>query len=848
MRYCKILFIIFFVNLLQHSLYAITDTVPDYWGIRLYAGNADTIYVDHERYYGTFVKDTCTNEDHGTTISNFSNCWKRIFQNYSPRFWEIGGQSPHNSIGTVMEEVDAINSAAFAAWYAGGDTIEIDSLYDIDRQIYLLNNNTYLGTTDSAGFRRIDPPKTVLTDTAHFGDNKLLVESNAGFRTYQKINIANGQGYDSIAKHVSYTASVSHQFGGDSIIFLSGRKIQKQMLPGDTVSLFFPMMKGISIATADSILLKNLVFDGNRKNYSLSFDWRVNSTMLFPTNTGSLIENCRFYNIPAENVVLCGTDMIDCSGRDFNGSAIHFSCSPNDNYTNILYNNFKNLNAVGDAQMEHSEAGFTFSAKVRKFRMAYNRVSNIQESGIGLFGNDDTSNVITDNLLESVKATIGYIPFYKYDSTNTIYNNKNLNYTDTSTSNCMIQSLNLRDSLPCKASSSIGEPLKLGDTITIVMDSLLLRNSNENFVKRIAPIYEDDFFTLIHIQLNTPGISQFHSWNFDIIQKSLDFDNGHKNGLLGEGNWGYEPCGQVGGCNDLRFQFRVDQLPDFTEEVGCPLQGISIKYDGELNTWDQPLLCMNEPIQIDTSLLGTPVLKGSICSIDSLAIIACDSVKYNNEWYFSSQQVVDTLESVDDCDSIIIASLIIHHATITTQPSIIGCDSIKYNGQWYFDTTTLVDSLLATTGCDSIVLTVLEINNSVKIIGDTITAVDSTEYKGVWYSINQIVNDTLIGANNCDSIIQVTLLIDRAITGIPDSKSINKQVRVYPNPATNYLNVEADFEESMEYFIYDLLGNVVLEGYAIQQNKIPVSYLPTGIYIFQFYIRNEPYKVLFAKY
>ena len=67
------------------------DTLESYVHLKLYAGLEDTVYIDHERYFGLFTKDTCVIEDHGTTITTNTGCWRRIHNNFSPRFWKIGG-------------------------------------------------------------------------------------------------------------------------------------------------------------------------------------------------------------------------------------------------------------------------------------------------------------------------------------------------------------------------------------------------------------------------------------------------------------------------------------------------------------------------------------------------------------------------------------------------------------------------------------------------------------------------------------------------------------------------------------------------------------------------------------
>ena len=585
------------------------DTLTSYIQFSQYSGTADSIYLEHSRSYGLFVKDSCTSTDYGTTILTGNACWQRIHNNFHPRFWAFGSASPHWTIGTVETEVEAINCAAWAAWNAGGDTIEIDSMYTIDRAVLLLERNTYLGMSDSAGFIRAEPPKTVLTDTAQVGDQLIAVANNAGFRTLQRINIASAQSYDSTAGYVSYTAGVNPILTGDSLIYLSGLNMQETMFPGDSVSLFFPMMKNVSWSGSDSVHLKNLVFDGRRSSYTLNYDWRVNSTILWPTNTGSSLERCRFYNMPAENVVLCGTRVVDCSGTGFNGSALHFSCSPAGSRTSVLYNQFQQLNQVGDSVMEHSEGGFTFSSKVRNFNIAYNVLSEVQEHGIGLFGNDDTNNVITDNLLEAAGNTVGFLPFYQYGSTNVVYNNKNPKQANQATDPCLLREPEFRVPKPCAATSSMRKPMQVGDELTIEIDSLHARNSNENYVKTIRPLFNNSYFQLSDVSINPSVLAPGHSWTYH-SSGELVFDNGHRNGISGAGNWGYEPCGIPGGCTDLEFTFTLEALPMCTDSIACPLTGFEVVYDGEVGTWSEPVYCNNTAYLFDPDRLGMPVVKG----------------------------------------------------------------------------------------------------------------------------------------------------------------------------------------------------------------------------------------------
>lgn len=627
-RYLKVLVLLVLSIHFIPSFCQDVDTVNNYFQLRTYSGAKSILYIDHERYFGLFEKsDIDQQEDYGTFILTNTNSWKRVFSNYSPRFWEIGGKSPDNLVKKVLLEGDAINSAAWSAHMAGGDTIELDKMYGLDRSLYLFSNNTYLGTTDSSGFFRIDPPKTVLTDTAKVGEGKLSVQSTEGFKTFQKINIVNGQAYDSIAKHVSYTASVS-SFSGPKTILLSGRKVQKQMHPGDTVSLFFLMMTP-RFTSLDSVVLKNLIFQGNRKNYNLNYDWRVNTTINLSTTNFSVIEECRFYDIPSENIFLCGSIVTNCSGRGFNGSALHFSCNTDDRKTEVLHNNFTETNAVGDSIMEHSEASFTFSAKVRNLRVSYNTINQINEYGIGIFKNDDFSNEITDNLFNTNKDLVGFTPFYSEDNSNVIYNNKSLNFDEPETDvSCWSSFPKLTSELICNANSSLEKPLQIGEILEITIDSILVRKTNENFIKEIIPIVDQEFFKVSNITLETPNISQHHVWFFDSsgLEPKLVFDNGFGNQSNEKDNWGYELCSRNGECFELIVFLEVVKAPIQTQEVNCPLQGVRSVFDGDTDSWRYAKTCENSPVYFDESVLGKPFLQGN----NPLSVNSTNQIIYPN--------------------------------------------------------------------------------------------------------------------------------------------------------------------------------------------------------------------------
>ncbi|MBL4708665.1 MAG: T9SS type A sorting domain-containing protein, partial [Flavobacteriales bacterium] len=165
--------------------------------------------------------------------------------------------------------------------------------------------------------------------------------------------------------------------------------------------------------------------------------------------------------------------------------------------------------------------------------------------------------------------------------------------------------------------------LGLGDRFTISIDSLLVLNSNENFVKCIRPIIDTSFFNLESIKFDSSNLSAFHKWEFDStssICSGLVFDNGHEKGIYGKGNWGYEKCGENGACDNLSLSFIVSKLPPIKQAVSCPIKGLEILYDGEINTWDHPITCNKQAVYFDSLMIGKPTLDGRISTgVESLS-------------------------------------------------------------------------------------------------------------------------------------------------------------------------------------------------------------------------------------
>ncbi len=137
------------------------------------------------------------------------------------------------------------------------------------------------------------------------------------------------------------------------------------------------------------------------------------------------------------------------------------------------------------------------------------------------------------------------------------------------------------------------------------------------------------------------------------------------------------------------------------------------------------------------------------------------------------------------------------------------------------------------------------------------------------YKLTRNIGDTIIKLNQNAALENYTLTIPGTVTavttdpnnwilnkgtvtkdvnlvGINENESIANQIRVYPNPATNFLFVDSSVSiEDYEYVIFDITGKSILKGLFGQ--KINISDLESGLYFIQI-TSNENDVLKFAKF
>jgi hypothetical protein len=203
-------------------------------------------------------------------------------------------------------------------------------------------------------------------------------------------------------------------------------------------------------------------------------------------------------------------------------------------------------------------------------------------------------------------------------------------------------------------------------------------------------------------------------------------------------------------------------------------------------------------------------INNSTSAIDT--ITACYSYTWIDGVTYSSSDTTakDTLVNAAGCDSIVSLFLTINNSTSAID-TITACDTYTWiDGITYTSSnTTAKDTLVNAVGCDSIVSLNLTINYT-KTTTDSILANDSyTWIDGVTYtSSNTTVTDTSEASNGCDSIVSLNLTIVSTV-GI-DNSAILSNVKVYPNPTSGKLTIDAENYKGVE--VYDVSGRLIIKS------------------------------------
>lgn len=211
---------------------------------------------------------------------------------------------------------------------------------------------------------------------------------------------------------------------------------------------------------------------------------------------------------------------------------------------------------------------------------------------------------------------------------------------------------------------------------------------------------------------------------------------------------------------------------------------------GNFRSWRSDLAGTNHGYPV----FGTPDM---IPVADSLTVTGCDSVEWDGVTYLFDDEIIShVVDSVMMVDSTFTLRVMVNHATREQVEDSVHV-GYGYSGYGFELSETDVLMLYRTVGRS--------------------------------HSTTIVLTDTLQNASGCDSIITLQLTINGRLDIV--EPTVQSQIRVYPNPTTSRVTVEAT--DAMSHVeLYDNHGRR-LESYNARNYNditIDVSHYPAGAY------------------
>jgi hypothetical protein len=263
-------------------------------------------------------------------------------------------------------------------------------------------------------------------------------------------------------------------------------------------------------------------------------------------------------------------------------------------------------------------------------------------------------------------------------------------------------------------------------------------------------------------------------------------------------------------------------------------------------------------------LLGlTPftVLCPGVTVYDTIDLIACQYLFYNNQGYFNNTFVNTTYTNTIGCDSIVTARITINQTSpITVIHDTICSGFTKQIGNSIYNSTGIyIDSFSNQFGCDSVVELKLVVkpsfNNTISQVGSSLFA-NQQNVTYQWYNctLNQIVNSetsqfytpNISGsyAVICNNGICSDTSNCKAFT-ITSNNSVynNDRIIIYPNPNNGCFYFENLIANKIE--ITNTFGQLIPFEYEKSIREIKLSNNSSGIYFLKIF--NITGKVFYQK-
>lgn len=234
---------------------------------------------------------------------------------------------------------------------------------------------------------------------------------------------------------------------------------------------------------------------------------------------------------------------------------------------------------------------------------------------------------------------------------------------------------------------------------------------------------------------------------------------------------------------------------------------------------------------------------------------------FNLQYLNTSGTYMDTLYTASYADSIIT----LNYTRVPVPNNTFNastCTGIPYsfNGQNLLTAGTYIDTLVTTGGCDSIATLVLTVNvpplPTITQAGNILSTQNYTDYQ--WqlntndiplanaqtYTAVANGNYTVMvtDANNCTATSAAV-----NVTGVGINSIANSSVQIYPNPASDVLNIAMQNTEDAQVIIMNAEGQIMMEEKINTRLSLNIKHFSPGAYFVKITQGNNSGSLQFVK-
>lgn len=308
----------------------------------------------------------------------------------------------------IIKAIDSVGDGGVIV-FSGGKT------YLVAHTLYFKKNQTFTGY--GATIKRADETISTLAASLSPISQELTLDSiPSDWQVGDLVHLFSGQTISEttnsrkIKKIVENTITLEEAFGN-----LAKGPTPTNYPVKSKIRRVYSLFEGPQFPEALPATFLGFSLDGNKANNSANYYWALNASIgVF--GYGSVIRDCVFVDIPNENIVTSGSNIINCYAHNLNGSFAHLSSATHLGAdiqgTTISSNYVDGICLAGLSANGHNEGAISLSWYPGKLIVTNNQFYNGSESTIEFANADSNSNtmIVTNNIFKSFKNIVTTIP------------------------------------------------------------------------------------------------------------------------------------------------------------------------------------------------------------------------------------------------------------------------------------------------------------------------------------------------------------------------------------------------------------------------------------------------------